>query len=203
VSAISYPELVTDRFKFESALLEFEEIFEPAKRLPDQVFRRRECKYFAFEFGQVYSNQFPVVLKTLGERFKDNSILFMSIEPHAVDFYWERLGFYGMAIFEPETLERRLFPVMSRGGNPNSFRTIGGNVGAFWGSSLSWGIFCDRVSWELCVLALPIGSGASDLDLLKPKDWAALSSYMRGLYHWNPSIAEGFLSSFHKSYLAR
>ena len=38
---------------------------------------------------------------------------------------------------------------------PGSSRILAGaNLGVFWGSSLKWGVFADRISWELAVIAV-------------------------------------------------
>jgi hypothetical protein len=89
---------------------------------------------------------------------------------------------------------------MSRDGHVDSFLARGGDVGAFWGSSLKWGILCDRISWELAVIAvsenieLPTNAG------LRLMDSSLLLDYMKGVYYSDQSKAFEFAKLFAMNY---
>lgn len=78
-----------------------------------------------------------------------------------------------------------------------------GNVGAFWGSSLGWGIFCDRISWEMDVIAV---SGSVDVPAItdfRCLDASFLSGYIKSQYSVKDpsnSIAADFTRRFLGNY---
>lgn len=74
------------------------------------------------------------------------------------------------------------------------------NLGAFWGSSLDWAISCDRISWELAVIAV-----AENVDVPKISGFRCLtasevSSYMKSQYHWKLATALDFNQRFLANY---
>jgi hypothetical protein len=102
----------------------------------------------------------------------------MTIQPDPVYYYYDHLSFFGLAVFPLDRLKERYIEVMRRGGKPDSFLARGGDVGVFWGSSLRWGLHCDRISWELCVLGLPRGVDLPK-DGVRELDTETLSAYIR------------------------
>ncbi len=89
---------------------------------------------------------------------------------------------------------------MSRGGNVDSFLKRGGDIGAFWGSSLKWGIFCDRISWELAVIAVSGDVDVPTISGFRCMDASWLSSYLQSQYPDDPAKASAFAQKFLASY---
>jgi DNA-binding winged helix-turn-helix (wHTH) protein/tetratricopeptide (TPR) repeat protein len=144
-------------------------------------------------------------------KVKQGRVLFHSAEENAVkndlkEFAGDvalddALSFFGLASFQPESLIERYVPVMSI----RSIVSLAvlGNVGAFWGSSLSWGIFCDRISWETDVIAV---SGSLDVPAIsgfRRMDASFLSGYIKSQYcvkDPSNSIASDFTRRFLANY---
>jgi len=144
--------------------------------------------------------QFGRLLLKLSEIFGDKKINYLTIEPDAVAYYHRHCSFFGLASFEPLRVLERYRPVMARDGDVDSFVARGGDMGAFWGSSLKWAIVCDRISWELAVLALD-----ADIDIpaeaeIKSASGAWIPGYMRSQYHWKLEVAEDFNRRFFANY---
>jgi len=196
----NYSELITDKDTFSFLKGECEKIIDTRKRLPDFIFRHSFSKYFAIEHAQIQKNEFGSFLFKMAEAFHDESVNYMTIEPDPVDYYYRNCSFLGLASFKPAEVAGRYRSVMSRDGNVDSFLARGGDVGVFWGSSLKWGIFCDRISWELAVIAIsgdidiPTISGFRCMDAL----W--LSKYLQSQYPDNPAVALGFAQRFSTNY---
>jgi hypothetical protein len=199
MSVLGYPELIQDADAFLRLRREGEGVLAMQSRLPDQVFRLPFRKYWTFEHAGIYRDEFAIMLTHFAEVFSDSAINYMSIEPDPVEYYYEKVGFYGLASFEPTKLIGRFLSVMDRGGSADSFRARGGDVGALWGSSRRWGIFCDRISWELCVIGcdwieMPV-SGA-----LKYMDMASVADYVTSQYRGRPELARDFITRFAANY---
>jgi hypothetical protein len=193
-------ELIVDREVFSSLAGECETIINTQKRLPDFVFPKSFARYFVIAHAYVFRNDFGGFLFKLSTIFGDGSVNYMTIDPHPVDYYYRHFSFFGLASFRPSSLVERYVPVMSREGNVDSFLARGGDVGAFWGSSLKWAIACDRISWEMAVIAvsenvdIPAISGFQCIDALR------LSDYVRAQYPNDASIASDFVRRFLANY---
>lgn len=196
-------ELVVDEVTFSSLRGECERIIDTRKRLPNFVFRRVFTKYFAIEHAHVFNKEFGSFLFQMSNVFEDHSVNYITLTPDPVDYYFRQCSFFGLASFQPSSLEARYVPVMSREGSVDSFRARGGDVGAFWGSSLKWGIFCDRISWELAVIAV---SGDIDVPAIggfRCMDPLWLSDYIESQYRIKDpsnSIALDFTRTFLANY---
>lgn len=193
-------ELIVDKGVFSVLSGECEKIINTRKRLPDFVFRHPFAKYFAIEHAHIFRKDFGSFLFKISSIFEDQSVNYMTIEPDPVDYYFRHCSFFGLASFRPSTLEERYLPVMSREGNADSFRARGGDVGAFWGSSLKWGIFCDRISWELAVIAVSKDIDVRGISGFRCLDAAQLSEYMKSQYSKNTSSALEFTRKFLANY---
>lgn len=194
------PELVADREVFSALSAECEKIINTTKCLPDFVFRHPFGRYFVIEYPHTTVPKFAAFLLRMAEVFQDESVNYMTLRPHAVKYYHDRLGFFGLASFKPSNLLESYIPVMSRRGAADSFRARGGDVGAFWGSSLKWAVFCDRISWELAVIAVP-----QEVDVRAATDFgcmdaAAVSSYIESLWRSKPTTALDFNQRFLANY---
>ena len=154
-SRMNLTELIIEKEAFFALSEECEKIIDTRKRLPDFVFQRPFARYFAIEHVHIFKKEFGLFLFKLSNICGDESVNYMTLDPDPVDYYHRHHAFFGLASFKPSRLAERYLPVMSRDGNVDSFRSRGGDVGAFWGSSLNWGIFCDRISWEISVIAVP------------------------------------------------
>ena len=148
-------ELIQSTKVFQKMETDVSEVFLSKKRIPEQVFLHN-WKYYSFDHRLIFSIEFPYFLIDLSKIFTDITINYMSILPSAVDYYFNNFGFYGAASFETDRLINRYLRVMSRDGNVESFWARGGDVGVFWGSSKKWGIHCDRISWDLCLMGTSV-----------------------------------------------
>ena len=191
-------ELVIDNEAFTVLRGECERIIDTHKRLPDLVFRRSFAKYFAIEYGHIYANEFGAFLFAISGIFGDESVHFMTIDPPP-ESYYSQCSFFGAASFERSSLVKRYVPVLSRERNVPQL-LAGVNVGVFWGSSLKWGIACDRISWELAVIAVSEDIDVPTISGFRCKDPSGVSSYMNSHYHWKPSGASDFTQRFLANY---
>jgi hypothetical protein len=193
------PELVTDKDTFLGLRSECETIIDTQKRLPDFAFRRSYAKYFVIEHGEIQRKKFWSFLSEIANSCKDEFVNYMTLDPDPESYYFHHHHFYGLASFRPSSLMERYLPVMSRDGHADSFFARGGDVGAFWGSSLKWGIICDRISWELAVIGI---SADIQIPAEHPRfmDSAFLLGYMKSLYSTDPSKASEFTKSLVTNY---
>jgi hypothetical protein len=174
-----------------------EEIIDTGKRLPDFVFRRPFTNYYAVEYAHLYKGKFGQLLHELSRPFGDDSLSYMMLDPEP----WEGV-FFGLVSFTLATLTERYSQVMS----PTQSDThilAGANLGVFWGSSLRWAVFADRISWELALIAAD-----KDFDVPGILGWPCfgpeqIRSYMTSQYQIvNPSgsIAAEFCKKFLSNY---
>jgi hypothetical protein len=89
--------------------------------------------------------------------------------------------------------------VLSRDQNVSQL-LAGVNVGAFWGSSLRWAISCDRISWELVVIAVPENVDVPTISGFRCWNASEVSSYMKSQYHWKLATALEFNEKFLANY---
>jgi hypothetical protein len=189
-------ELVVDEAAFSALRRDCEKLIDIRKRLPDFVFQRSFHRYFAIEHAHIYRKEFGAFLFKLSNIFKDVTVNFMLLDPAPSDLFHQD-SFFGLASFQPESLTERYVPVMSI----RSIVSLAvlGNVGAFWGSSLGWGIFCDRISWEMDVIAV---SGTVDVPAItdfRCMDASTLPGYIKSQYcvkDPSNSIASDFTRRF-------
>ena len=149
-------ELVSDAETFLRLSAQCEEVFDTSKRLPEFVFHCHFARCFAVEYGHLYRPQFGSLLRELSRMSGDDSVSYRMLDPNP----WEG-AFFGLISFVPSTLPDRYAEVM----NPKigcCKILAGANLGGFWGSSLKWGIFSDRISWELALIA---AQGDIDIDV--------------------------------------
>lgn len=191
-------ELVVDRDVFSVLRGECEKIIDTRKRIPDFVFRRAFAKYVVVEHSYIWSNDFGAFLSALSAIFADNAVNYMSIDPDPVDCYRSRSGFFGLASFKSSSLVERYTPAMTL--NLGSSLVAGGNVGAFWGSSLQWGIICDRISWEIAVIALAKDVDVPEISGFRCMDASQLSVCINNDYSWDPAVASDFNKRFFANY---
>jgi hypothetical protein len=193
-------ELVTDRERFLILSGECEKIVNTDKRLPDFAFQRRFARYFAIEHARVATKEFGSFLSRMSNIFEDESVNYMTLQPHAVDYYYRNFSFFGMATFEPSSLVERYLPAMNRDRSVDSFLARGGDVGVFWGSSLKWGISCDRISWETAVIAVSDDIDVPAISGFPCMDASQLASYIESQYSGDSSIALNFERRFLANY---
>jgi hypothetical protein len=194
-------ELVVDKEVFSVLRGECEKIINTRKRLPDFVFQRPFAKYFAIEHALVFNRKFGTFLLKMSSIFEDQSVNYITLKPDPIDYYYRQCSFFGLAAFDPSSLEQRYMPVMSREGAVDSFRARGGDVGAFWGSSLKWGIFCDRISWELAVIAVSEDVDVPAISEFRCMNALEISSYEISQYKIKDP-ANAIASDFTRRFLA-
>ena len=189
------PELVTDTEVFSALSTECEKIIDTRKRLPDFVFRRSFANYVPIEYSYIQREGFAAFLSKLSGIFQDESVNYMAVDPSAVEYHDRyNCSFFGLATFKPSNLPERYVPAL----RPRLLAGV--NIGVFWGSSLEWAIFCDRISWELAVIAVPQNVDVRAMTDFKCMDAAAVSSYMKSLYHWRIPTALDFNQRFLANY---
>jgi hypothetical protein len=193
-------ELVVDETVFSALRRECEKLIDTRKRLPDFVFQRSFDRYFAIEHAHIYRKEFGSFLSKLSTIFKDQTVNYMLIDPAPADRF-PRDSFFGLASFQPESLIERYVPVMS----VRSIVSLAvlGNVGAFWGSSLGWAISCDRISWEMDVIALSGSVDVPSISGFRCMDASILSGYIQSQYRVKDpsnSIASDFARRFLTNY---
>jgi len=199
---MQYSELVTDDNAFSALRVECSNVFDTNQRLPRQVFRQNFTKYYVFEHGQILREHFSKFLKDVACVFEDRAVNYMTLDPDPVDYYRRNCGFFGLASFELSTLTSNYIKVMYRDGNADSFRARGGDIGVLWGSSQRWGIFCDRASWELCLMGSSVKLDESIMDTVGCMDTAKLTAYLETLYQHKHGVAREFLDRLEESYPA-
>ena len=196
-------ELVVDENAFSGLSKECEKIVNTRKRLPDFVFQRSFAKYFAIEHAHISRKEFGSFLFKLSNLNEDLSVNYLTLEPDPAYYYHRHFSFFGLASFKPSNLAERYIPVMSRDKNVDSFLSRGGDVGVFWGSSLNWGIFCDRISWEMAVIAVSEDVDVAKISGFQCMDPSWLSDYIRVQYRIkdpSDSIASDFTQRFLANY---
>lgn len=196
---MQYSELITDRNAFVRLSEECCAVFDIAQRLPSQVFRGNFKKYYEFEYGQILSKYFAPFLTKVAQKASDKAVNYMTLEPDP-SYYFNNYGFFGLASFEPVNLISNYINVMNRDGVADSFRARGGDIAVLWGSSLEWGIFCDRKAWDLCVMGVSLELDQSIISKLNIMDSTRVKNYISTAYHWKPSVAIEFLDEFFKNY---
>lgn len=197
---VQHKELITDKNVFSALRTQCSTVFDIEKRLPEKVFQNKFERYCAFEHSQIGSESFAAYLVDMACRFSDVTVNYMTLEPDPVDYYFKHCGFYGVASFDPATLIDNYMKIMFRGGSADSFLARGGDVGVFWGSSLQWGIFCDRISWELCVMGFYDGLKQSIMNVFDCMNTQLIGDYISNEYRHKPVVASEFLRSLEKNY---
>lgn len=197
---MSYSELITDECIFSSLRNECNKIFDTSLRLPKHVFRHKFDKYYVFPYSLILGKDFATVLANISDIYIDAAVNYMTIAPHPVDYFYKNCGFYGLATFAPEKLTDRYAKVMSRDGAADSFQVRGGDICVFWGTSQKWGIYCDRISWELCVMGLLDDLNAKTISALNNMGAKTIEGYILAEYRDNPEKASDFLKEFFVNY---
>jgi hypothetical protein len=177
---------------------ECEKIIDTRKLIPDFVFRRTFAKYVVVDHNYICRSNFGTFLFALSNIFADKSVNYMNIAPDPVDCYYSSSGFFGLASFESSSLVERYAPVMTLSRELSLI--VGGNVGAFWGSSLQWGIICDRISWEIAVIALAKDVDVPEISGFRCMDASQLSACINNDYSWDPAVASDFNKRFFANY---
>ena len=199
---MEYQELITDEATFRALREQCAALFYTDRRLPERVFRRGFSSYCVFEHAQIMRKEFADVLASLAKKSGDKEVNYMTIEPDPVDYYKKHCGFYGLASFSAETVRDTYIKVMYLDGSVESFRARGGDVGVFWGESMRWAAFCDRKSWEVCLLGLdvPLGESAEkELGCMSP---SRLTTYISGLYNDKGDVGWEFAAKLKRNYLS-
>ena len=200
---MEYEQLITEEGMFSALMAECDTIFSAKQKLPQQVFLKKFKKFYAFSYSQTLKDEFAKFLSTIAADFSDERVNYVTLEPDPVKYYFKHCGFYGLASFKPMKLMDNYTKVMSRGGAADSFRVRGGDIGAFWGSSMEWGIYCDRISWDICLMGVSRDLDKSLTAMLSCMDTATLRKYISNSYRGKDSVVTEFLNRFTSNYLVR
>ena len=190
-------ELIADEKLSLGLRAQCEEIIDTGKRLPEFVFRRPFARYFAVEYAHVYNLKFGALLREMSRLSGDESVSYRMLDAHPLEH-----PFLGLISFTPSTLPDRYAEGMHPTKGVTNILAVA-NLGVFWGSSLKWGVFADRISWELAVIATH-----NDIDVSKILGWPCFNaeqvkSYMTSQYHIkdpSDSIASNFNRRFFENY---
>jgi hypothetical protein len=193
-------ELIADKEQFLLLRTQCEQIIDTEKRLPDFVFRRPFARYYAAEYAHIHRSEFAALLRELSEAFKDETVSFLPLDPAAGDKYFRHSAFYGLISFASSMLPARYVEVMPIAKRVTTV-LAGTNLGVLWGSSLQWGIFADRISWELMVIATQ-----KDVDVSGIVGWPCftskqVASYIASQYH-NKDPSDLIAEDFNRKFLA-
>jgi hypothetical protein len=192
--------LVVDQDLFSRLSGECEKVIDTQKRLPDFVFRRPFAKYFAIEYSHIYKKEFGAFLLALSNIFGDESVNYMTLDPSPEDIGYRQRSYFGLASFVPSSLMEKYVPTLFREQRESKI-LVGVNVGVFWGSSLKWGIVCDRISWEMAVIAVSENVDVPRISGFRCWNASEVSSYMKSQYHWKLATALEFNEKFLANYL--
>jgi hypothetical protein len=192
-------ELIVDEDAFSILSAECEIIIDTQKRLPDFVFRRTFARYFAIEYCHIFAKEFAAFLFQMSNIFSDASVNYMTLNPSPADKGYRQRSYFGLASFRSSSLAERYIPVLSWDRNtPQLLTSV--NVGAFWGSSLRWAVSCDRISWELVVIAVAENVDVPKISGFRCFTASEISSYMKSQYHWKLPTALDFNERFLANY---
>ncbi|HXZ13603.1 MAG TPA: hypothetical protein VEG64_14545 [Candidatus Sulfotelmatobacter sp.] len=194
------PELIRDEDQFANLRSECGAVFDIQKRLLEFVFQHPFRKYFVIEHTHVFRPEFGRFLSNLSEIFGDKAIDYLTLVPDAVDYYHRHFSCFGLASFDPAKLTERYKPVMSREGAVDSFLVRGGDVGVFWGSSQNWGIFDDRISWEIGLIAVSEAIDVAGISGYRCMDSASFSGHIKSQYAHDLQTAGSFIQEFLANY---
>jgi hypothetical protein len=192
-------ELVVDRKVFSALREECDKIVDTRKRLPDFVFQRSFAKYFAIEHAYIYRKEFASFLFRISKIFNDEAVNYMLVDPDPNQF--QRDAYFGLASFEPSRLMETYVAAMA--GRSVHSLAVRGNVGAFWGSSLTWAVSCDRISWEMDVIATPDDVDVPTISGFRCLNATQISDYIESQYRIKDpsnSIASDFTRRFLANY---
>ncbi len=196
----NHTELIIDQEAFSTLSGECGKIIDTKMRLPGAVFRRTFCRYFVVEHAHVFTDEFGLFLLKMSDIFEDTYVNYMTLDPDPVGYYHKHYSFFGLASFSPQKLIENYLSVMSRDGHVDSFRSRGGDVGVFWGSSLNWGIFCDRISWEIAVIAVSQEVDLPKISNFRCMDASWFSNYIKSQYPKDSPDAAVFIEEFLVNY---
>jgi hypothetical protein len=197
---MQYPELITEESVFVALREQCAAVFHIDRRLPDRVFRHGFARYYVFGYGRMMRNDFAEVLERLAQNARDEAVNYMTVEPDPVKYYYKHCGFYGLASFSAKTVKENYIKVMSRDGSVESFRGRGGDVGVLWGGSRKWGIMCDRITWETCVVGLDMQLDEAMKSDLGCIDTSTLTTYIANLYRNKETVAREFVAKLKENY---
>ncbi len=194
-------ELIRDPATFSRLSAECDKIIDTQRLLPDFVFWQAFPKYLATEYACLYGKDAAILLSQMSRTFGDESVNFMTIDPHPVDCYYKRNSWFGLASFSSATVSERYVPIMYAGTFPKLLAGV--NVGAYWGSSMKWAIFADRLRWELALIATQDNIEIPTIGRFRYFTAPMIASYMRSQYQSkDPSgaIASDFAARFLPNY---
>lgn len=192
-------EFVSSETNYRRARSEYGRVFRDESRLPAMVFQDSMAQFSFFEYSLCLGRAFPIGLYALSQEYQDETVSYMTIEPDPVSYYEMRLGYYGVASFAADSLADRFFPVMLRTDSADSFLARG-DIGVYWGSSKKWGIYCDRESWDLCVLATANRMASCILDQFGVLDSTTVGNLLVSQNSHRLEVAKSFVLGLKKHY---
>jgi hypothetical protein len=198
---MDYSELIFDKEKFSLLNGECNLIIDDKKRLPDFVFQHQFKKYFAIEYSCIYGEEFGEFLFKMATIFEDERVNYMTLDPHPDEWDRHKSSLFGLVSFEPSSLLEKYSPIMYMDRTAPRF-LVSANIGVFWGASMKWGIFCDRISWEMAVIAVPDNVDVPGISGFRCMDAAWLLDYMEDQYRSkDKNIGTDFTGKFLDNYI--
>jgi hypothetical protein len=120
--------------------------------LPKVVFNKDIKHFVIIEHGYLLTSKFVDILCAICSFYEDDIVNYLSLSPAAEYYRNVAGGVYGGFSLASAVVDDQYLPVMTLDGHVESFASRGGDVACIWGSSKNWGIFIDRITWELLVI---------------------------------------------------
>lgn len=146
---------ITTKVDFDVAWKLINQIFYIDQEMPNQVFKRPFSGFVFEEFDWTISGEFwDSFLKPLSIVLQDTSILTASLDPHPVDYFYPKFGYYNMIEFSTAGTESDYWDALETGPEnyPVDAILYSAETMVWIPSSAKWAIWGDR-GYEICVLA--------------------------------------------------
>lgn len=122
------------------------EVFDPSKRLPEQVFRGSLGRCAFVEFDLMLSRDFGSLLASFAARGGDTEVYVFVLDPDPETYYFSHFQRYGAFKLKAQELETDYFPALRAEpeGSPADAMLYVADVVALFGDTKSWAIWGER-----------------------------------------------------------
>lgn len=136
---------VSDPTEFERSYSELQNIFDPTKRLPGQVYRAGYGDWRFMDFSYAISPDFWNALRRTSALFGDETIYFCLLDPDSKT-YFRRFRHFGhlhlRSSEESDAYSEAMFA--DPGNSPADALQHIASTACWWGNSLNWGFWGER-----------------------------------------------------------
>lgn len=152
-----------------------ENVFDPNRELPQQVFQKK-FDYFLFqEFDWALSNDILTTIKKLSELTQDREFLTAVLKPDPVEYYLKEFGYYNWLKTSVEISDEDYVDALWI--SPEGFMAdniiTNSNIVVWLSNSLQWAIWGDR-AMEICIIGL-VSKNGSIKNVLLEEGWRSLN----------------------------